>query len=63
MTDVNTQADQEEQVAKIVDAHIRGLKMQLRQLSKKQLVAMCINLTVRLYQIETEKKAQNETVD
>lgn len=49
------QATQEILVQTMLDAYIRGLKLQLRQLSKKQLVAMVVNLAVRLYKLENQK--------
>lgn len=49
------QGAQEIMAQAMLDAHIRGLKMQLKQLSKKQLVAMVVNLAVRLYKLENTK--------
>jgi len=48
------QAVIEEQMA----AHVRGLKMHLRTLSKKKLVTACINLAVQLHNLQSEIEAK-----
>jgi len=44
----------EEQMA----AHVRGLKMHLRTLSKKKLVTACISLAVQLHNLQSEIQAK-----